>query len=106
MRGGTLCIIYLCKSLELTYVFTVTVAAEYQLIKVLFDKLLQEDNYFGFLILALPICGIMMLYHLFYNNLFMNIRFKIKMNCFNFGRIFCVDWPNLVCCNSKLKETC
>ena len=74
MRGGTVCIIYFQKVLELLYlaILTVFIIVETAL---LYPKL--EDN--PILIILLSVMLVLVVYHFLYVNLLTNMRFKVKM---------------------------
>lgn len=51
------------------------------------------------------ISSVLASYNLFYNNLFMNIRYKAKQDCYTCGHVV-YDLPNLICCKVLCKWLC
>ena len=105
MRPGSLFCLVICKWIELIFLmlltgFLITSCAQ------MIIKLNGDAVYLTVLsILACVLSG----FNLFYNNLFMNLRFRQKKDCQTFGVLF-YDLPNLIfchfCCNKLCRDRC
>ena len=81
MRNGTLFLFYFVKYLELTFLFigtSITIGSGLWLVQRILNSIDISSTEMQLLVL-IPICLLIILFNLFYNNLLINIRFFCKM---------------------------
>lgn len=66
----------------------------------------EDDHHYLHMMIGISASLVLMHYHLFYNNLLYNLRFKIKMENYNCGRYVCFEPPNILNCHCFLKKPC
>ena len=107
MRSGTLGLFYFCKFVELIFltIWTVlTIGSGTWLIQRIANSVDISGAETQCLVLV-PICLVLTVFNLFYNNLLINLRFKCKMNCVTIG--ICVfDIVNYIGCYCCLLKPC
>lgn len=69
-------------------------------------KIMPDDKYYLPIMVGCSVSFAVMLYHLFYNNLLINLRFKIKIESYNFGKYFAFDVLNYLMCYFCLLKPC
>jgi hypothetical protein len=105
MRGKTLCIVYLSKTIEL---LGITILTVFQIVlgSLLILKLRENDQFYLPLMIMIPISFVLCLFHLFYNNLLINWRFQCKMKHHNLGKYCMFDGLNYLMCYCFLVKPC
>ena len=106
MREGTLWLVYICKYLELAFLFAVTILMFITGIGFMqqVGKLKNQGAAVLQVFIFVPICLFLAVMNLVYNNLLTNIRFKCKLTCKTLGVCF-YDVINGIfgfCCLKKL----
>jgi hypothetical protein len=95
---------YICKYIELIFLavwtFYLTSTAF-----VFFTKLSGNSGLDMQLKILMPICGVLSVFNLMYNNLFINLRFSCKIKCVTCG-LCCFDCVNYTMCYCCLKDLC
>ena len=98
MKDSTLCLLYLVKYLELAFLFAWTgliAASGVYYIGLITDR--DSGSGDSLNIMATMACIILAVFNLFYNNLFINLRFKSKMKSVTLG-LCCFDAINYCIC--------
>ena len=107
MKPATLGLIYLFKFSELIFLMIWTVLVWQSCIS--FTQTVwaeQEKEMRDFILMGLlPLCCVLSLFNLFYNNLFINLRFKSKMKSVTLG-LCCFDAINYCICYCFLVKPC
>ena len=107
MRTGTLGLFYFCKFVELIFltVWTVlTMGSGIWMVQSIASSVGATPTEQQ-LVVAIPVCLVLTLFNLFYNNLLINLRFRCKMNCVTFG--LCIyDVANFLFCHCFLRKPC
>lgn len=102
MRPGTLFCLVMVKWFELAFLTLITafmIAGTVQL------NQRNVDGEANHLVVLSIISSVLAGLNLFYNNLFMNIRYKMKKDCYTCGHVI-YDIPNLLCLTFLLKWLC
>lgn len=117
MKEGTLWLVYICKYFELLFLLGWTIFMIIEGVQYLerVNKAKKSGLVLANLVMV-PICMLLAVLNLLYNNLFINIRFKCKICCKTFGicvfdvinflmgycclkrfcRDKCFEWPTLL----------
>jgi hypothetical protein len=105
MRSKTFCIVYATKLLELVGIIVLTV---FQITcgSLVLMRLREGDKFYLHLLIMIPLSFVLSIWHLFYNNLFTNWRFQIKMQHYNLGKYCMFDGLNYLFCSCALKRAC
>lgn len=106
MKDSTLCLLYLVKYLELAFLFAWTgliAASGVYYIGLITDR--DSGSGDSLNIMATMACIILAVFNLFYNNLFINLRFKSKMKSVTLG-LCCFDAINYCICYCFLVKPC
>lgn len=101
MRPGTLFCLVLVKWFELLFLTLLTV-----FMMVACASLIQklEGQAPHIMVLSVITC-VLAGFNLFYNNLAMNLRFKVKSDCYSIGHLV-YDIPNMLMCNACCNLVC
>ena len=107
MKPATLGLIYVFKFSELIFLMIWTVLVWQSCIS--FTQTVwaeQEKEMRDFILMGLlPLCCVLSLFNLFYNNLLINLRFTCKTECVSIGE--CVyDIVNMIFCHRCLHTLC
>lgn len=109
MHESTLFLFYFTKFFELIYLIAITVLVFIQGAQAMHDilkfHLLHQDLYATVLFYLIAAVMLIQVFHLFYTNLLINLRFKIKMNCFTCGKCM-YDGCNILFCHCCLHKLC
>ena len=103
MKAATLLLYYLVKFAELTFLFSWTililVSGIWFLNRITDQEEMDEDGKDSQCLVLVPICIVLVIFNLLYNNLLINLRFLAKMRSMTFGLcIFdCVNWTTCYC---------
>lgn len=101
MKPGTLTCLVICKWIELIFLMLLTVFMIADCVR-LTNRFDRSD--FHLSVLSIIAC-IFAVFNLFYNNLLINIRFRVKTNCFTIGP-FIYDIPNILFCHFCFHRLC
>ena len=107
MNPGTLALVYIFKFLELAYLIVLTILLVNKSILVMGylseDKNKTDEETYVYY--ELSACSAIAVLNLFYNNLFINLRFRCKMHCGKIG--FCLfDIFGRLLCDCCLMKLC
>jgi len=70
------------------------------------EKVSTHNDKGLYLIIMTAVALVMAVYHLFYNNLLINLRFRFKMRCLTLGKFCMYDALNYLFCSCFLHKIC
>ena len=96
---------YFAKLFELAALVTLTILI---LVKIynLYFLIHDADPHYKELQIGMAVSIVLMVYHIFYNNLAYNWRFSVKIASYPCGTYFCFDPWNWLLCFCFLKKPC
>ena len=107
MRQATLGLFYFVKFTELAFIFTWTVlmiSAGVWFIDKIAEQTTQNDKDIQCIVLV-SVALFLAIWNLFYNNLFINLRFHCKVKCLTCGYVI-FDFFNYLFCYCFLRKAC